>query len=291
MIKEKLLLAILCILMLASCKFTEECDYTGNVELTMDWDSLWGNLQKPDSLTALFYREGEFPVKKTLVGDTTYIGIPSGNTDLFVYNHPSNIELRGGGSMYDSELYLPTYFEGNIRAVNECPMICFTNENFKVPVDGTVKQLVTPLPIVKQLIFIVNVVKLGGNMGELSSANASLSGISTGYSLSKKEPIRNKATVFFPLERGKKDTFTHSFFVLGVNPNTPDQQPISNKLTITVFLDDGESKPVDIDLTELFDQFTSNILKCEVDVEISAISSNVTISNWEQGTWHNIVIQ
>lgn len=291
MIKRKLLLAILCILMFASCKFSEECDYTGNVELTMDWDSLWGNLQKPDSLTALFYREGKFPLKKTLVGDTTYIGIPSGDTDLLTYNHPSNIEFRSGGSMYDSELYLPTYFEGNIRAVPECPMICSTNGSFTVPIDGTVKQLVTPLPIVKQLIFIVNVVKLGGDMGELSSANASLSGIATGYSLSKKEPIRNKATVFFPLERGKKDTFTHRFFVLGVTPNAPDQEPISNKLSVTVFLDDGESKAVDIDLTELFDQFTSNIFKCEIDIEISAISSDVTISNWGQGNWNQITIQ
>lgn len=291
MIKRKLLLAILCILTVTSCQFSEECNYTGSVEVTMDWDSLWGNLQKPDSLTALFYREGEFPVKKGLVGDTTYLGIPAGDTDLLTFNLPSNIEFRESGSSRDTELHLPTYFEGNTRAVGECPMICSASGTFLVPIDATVKQLVAPLPIVKQLIFIVNVVKLGGDMGELSTANASLSGISTGYSLYRREPIRTKATIFFPLERGEKDTFTHCFFVLGVNPNTPNQEPIPNKLTVTVLLDDGESKAVDIDLTKQLDQFTSNIFKCEIDIEISALSVGISITDWEQGTWGQITIQ
>ena len=48
-------IAILCIVMsMSSCRFSEECNYTGNVELIMDWESMWGDLLKPDSLTTLF---------------------------------------------------------------------------------------------------------------------------------------------------------------------------------------------------------------------------------------------
>ena len=54
------------ILTMASCQFSENCDYTGDVQLTMDWESLWGNLQKPDSLQVLFYKNSKSPLRKDL---------------------------------------------------------------------------------------------------------------------------------------------------------------------------------------------------------------------------------
>ena len=66
-------IAILCIVMsMSSCRFSEECNYTGNVELIMDWESMWGDLLKPDSLTTLFYHNDRLSALRTLLGDTVY---------------------------------------------------------------------------------------------------------------------------------------------------------------------------------------------------------------------------
>lgn len=295
MMKRILPIMFITMILATSCRFSEECNYTGSVEITTDWESLWGNLQKPDSLIALFYKDGQLPVKKRLYGnctDTIYNNIPSGNTDLIVYNQPEGILSRGLDAYSNADLRLPTYFEGNILAVEECPMICSANHNLLVPIENIVEQPISPLPIVKQLTFVVNVIREGVT-GELSTCDASLSGVATRYSLSRNEPIRSKATVFFSLSKdeGESDSFSHSFFVLGVNPDQANEESIPKKISISVALDDGEVKDADFDLTELFNEFNSNIFKCELSVKITALSAEVTIVEWEQGTWNQVTIQ
>lgn len=292
--KKILILIVTVTFTLTSCKFSEECNYTGSVELALDWESLWGNLQKPDSLTVLFYRDGKTPVRKGLCGqstDTLYNNIPSGGTNMLIFNKPDGVQSHTLSELSNAELRLPTYFKGNIRAVEECPMICEVNNDIIVPIEGVTQHSISPLPIVKQLTFVVNVIREGVT-GEPVTCNASLSGIPSGYSLSRCEATRTKATVFFPLsKKANSDTFNHSFFVLGVNPDRSDMVSISKKLSISVALDDGEVKSVDVDLTDQFNAFTSNIFKCEVNVTITALSTDINIVGWEQGTWQHIVIQ
>lgn len=281
------------VLTMASCRFSEECNYTGNVQLTMDWESMWGNLQKPESLNALFYRNGKLSAKRELLGDTIYENIPSGDTDMIIFNQPVGMESTGLEVHSDAELHLPTYFVGNIRTVDECSMICSFNNHLIVPIENIVQQTVTPLPIVKQLVFIVHIVKEGA-MGDITSCEASLSGIPTGYSLSRQEEIRSKATVFFPLQKNvnkEGEEYEHQFFVLGVNSSKQGEEDIAKKLSINVTLDDGESRSEDVDITAELDRFTANVFKCEVTVTITAMSANVEITSWGQGAWDQIVIQ
>ena len=294
MIKIKSYTAFLFILLtMSSCQFSEDCNYAGNVQLIMDWESMWGNLLKPDSLTALFYRNGNLNTKNTLLGDTIYENIPSGETEMIIYNQAEGTTSTGLDIYTNGELHLPTYFEGNIRAVNDCPMICGFNSCLNVPIESTVKQLVTPLPIVKQMIFIVHIIREGVT-GNITSCEASLSGIATGYSLSRQEAIRSKATVFFPLERDTKEEeedYKHSLFVLGVNPAKDGEESISKKLSVTVALDDGEVKSEDVDITAELENFTANVFKCEVNVKITSLSTTVEIASWKQGVWNQIIIQ
>lgn len=288
-------IVILCIiLMMSSCRFSEECNYTGNVQIVMDWESLWGDIEKPDTLNTFFYRGERASAQRMLLGDTIYENIPSGETNMIVINQPVGTEYVGLEYLPEAEIHLPTYFEGNIRAVNECPMICAFNGNMTVPIEGVVKQVVTPLPIIKQMIFVVHIVKEGVT-GNVTSCQASLSGISTGYSLNKQEAVRSKATVFFPLSRYEdpedNEVYKHHFFVLGVNPAKLGEDIIEKKLSVTVTLDDGEVKSEELDLTAELDHFTSNIFKCEVMVKITSVSTSVEIASWKQGAWGQIVIQ
>lgn len=291
MLQRKLPIALLCIaLSTSSCRFSEECYYTGSVDITMDWDALWGNILKPDTLSALFYKDNQPPVIRELLGDTIYNGIPAGPTEIIIFNQPNEIHGKSIESLNNAELRLSTYFEGNTRATKECPLICAFSNSISVPIDKVVQQQVAPIPIVKELDFTINVIR-NGVMGELESCTATLSGIATRYSLQKKEAIRSKATVYFSLEKGTGDIFNHRFFVLGVNPDNETDEKIQKILSVTVVLDDGETKSVDIDLSELLNQFNSNIFKCTIDITISSLSTDVHISDWEQGAWNQIVIQ
>lgn len=291
MLKGKLPIALLCIaLSTSSCRFSEECYYTGSVDIMMDWDALWGNIIKPDTLTVLFYKANQPPVKKELTGDTIFSNIPAGQTELIIFNQPGDIKCKSIESLNNAELQLSTYFEGNTRATKECPLICTFSNSLMVPIDKVVQQQVSPMPIVKELDFTVNVTR-NGVMGNLESCNATLSGIATRYSLQAKEPIRSKATVYFSLEKGVEDVFKHRFYVLGVNPDNETDDKIEKKLSVTVILDDGETKSVDVDLSEQLNQFTSNVFKCTIDITISSLSADVNISNWEQGIWDEITIQ
>lgn len=287
-------MTIMCIVFaMSSCRFSEECYYTGNVQLTMDWESMWGDLLKPDSLTALFYHNDKLTASKTLLGDTIYEKIASGETEMIIYNQAKGTSSTGLDMYPNGELHLPTYFEGNTRAVHECPLICAYNSHLLVPIEDVVQETVSPLPIVKQLVFVVHIVKEGVT-GDVASCKASLSGIATGYSLNRREEIRSKATVFFPLERNKneeQEEYEHSFFVLGVNPSQDGVESISKKLSVTVTLDDGEVRSEDVDITAELDHFTSNIFRCDVTVKITAVSTSVEIASWEQGVWNQIVIQ
>ena len=284
------------VLLYSSCRFSEDCNYTGNVQLTMDWESLWGNIQKPESMSVLFYRSDKLSAQRTLLGDTIYENIPSGETDMVIINRPSGTDLIGSESYNSLEISLPTYFEGNIRAISECPMICSFSSHLTVPIEETVQQTVTPLPIIKQIFFVVHVVK-EGITGNVTACRASLSGIPTAYSLSNQQALRNKATVFFPLEKSETEDetagekFQHDFYVLGVNPSIAGQESIPKKLTITVLLDVGEIKSDEVDLSAELDAFDQNIFRCEVTVTITAVSTNVEISSWEQGIWGQITIQ
>lgn len=277
---------------MSGCRFSEECNYTGSVQLTMDWESLWGDIRKPDSLAVMFYRSDKPSAERKLLGDTIYENIPSGETDMVLFNRPAGTGCSGVETLTGLEIYLPTFFEGNVRAVKESPMICAFNSHLTVPIEDMVQQTVTPLPIVKQMFFIVHVVKEGVT-GNVTSCLASLSGIPTVYSLSRREAVRSKATVFFPLEKhaGEDDEYRHHFYVLGVNPTEAGEEPIAKKLSVTVTLDDGEVKSEEIDLTSELDAFTTNIFKCEVTLRITAVSTKVEISSWEQGIWGQIIIQ
>lgn len=291
MLKGKLTIALLCIaLSTSSCRFSEECYYTGSVDIMMDWDALWGNIIKPDTLTVLFYKDNQPPVKKQLVGDTIYSNIPAGPTELFLFNQPNDIRCKSIESLNNAELQLSTYFEGNIRAAKECPMICTFPSSLLVPIDKVVQQQVSPMPIVKELDFTVNVIR-NGVMGNLKSCNATLSGIATRYSLQLKETIRSKATVYFSLEKGNEDVFKHNFYVLGVNPDNENDEKIEKVLSVTVVLDDGETRSIDVNLSEQLNQFSSNVFKCTIDITISSLSTDVNIKNWEQGVWDQIIIQ
>lgn len=273
-----------------SCRFSEECTYTGKVDIRLDWDLLWGNIIRPDSLNAIFYKEGVNPIVKGLYGDTIYNDIPSGNTEIFVFNSLSNIQLRGFETINSAELHLPTYFEGNRRIIKESPMICTFTNNVHIPIDGVVKQDMSPVPIVKQLIFNVNIIKKGA-IGQPNVCNGSLSGISSGYSLSTKTALRRNATILFSLNKNKEDSFSHRFYVLGINPSLADEEVIPKKLNLTVLLEDGESKTVEVDMTDKFNEFRGNTLECSLEITISALSSSVEIVKWAQGESNDIIIQ
>jgi hypothetical protein len=298
--KRPLLIALLYAVhaaLFTSCQFSEECNYTGDVEIVIDWDALWGDIQSPESMGLAFIQDKSMTYKE-LRGDTVYTGIPWGKTRLFACNGLEKMLSLGAAISADGELTLPTRFNGNTRVVSECPMICAFKDWIDVPIDDRIREVVSPEPIVKQLYFIINLIKDGQNVGDVTSCEASLSGISTAYNFHKEAPVRSKGTFPFKLKQSTRtnaiavdDRYSSQFYVLGVNATQVGEEPIRKKLSVTVTLDNGEIKSEEVDITPELDKFNTNIFKCELTLRISTTDMNVSIGNWEQGAWGEIVIQ
>lgn len=283
MVIKKLIVSLTLVLVLTGCQFSEDCRYTGNVLVLADWDNLWDTLEKPESLEVFFYGKSLDP--KAFFGDTLYSGISSGNSNILIYNPHEDIIIKGKETLATAEIHLPTYFNGNTRAVKESPLICTSYEQALIPIEDVVTVRTSPRPIVKQMDFTINIVSQG-QIGEILSCDAMLSGMTTGYSLMTNQPhSNNRASVFFPLQKIDSAQFRHDFFVLGVAPSA------QNILTITVKLSDGEVKTSAIDLSTELNSFTDDIFSCCIDVNITAASIEVTISQWEQGIFGQLIIQ
>lgn len=270
---------------LAGCDFTEDCHYTGSVGVRMDWSGLASGLPRPDTLSAFFYHPDYYPEEHVLAGDTAYGGITAGETTLFLLNLPQGVEMKRTAGLSDAVLELPTRFEGNLRVVDGCPLICSFRDEFMTPVEDTIYRTAVPRPLTGQIILKAHILREGVT-AEVDTCTASLSGISTVYALAGGEASRNDASVCFPLAReGDTDTFMKSFFVLGVSGDNP------NRFAVTVRLEDGETRHAEIDLSEQLAGFKSGVFEAEMTITLTALGMEISIGSWNQGEYGDIIIQ
>ena len=270
---------------LSGCDFTEDCHYTGSVGVRMDWSELAAGLSRPDTLSAFFYHPDFRPEEHVLVGDTAYDSITAGETTLCLLNLPQGIEMRQTASLSEAALQLPTHLEGNLRVVDGCPLICFFRDDFMTPVEDTICRTARPQPLTGQIILKAHILR-EGITAEVDTCTASLSGISTEYALGSGEASRNDATVCFPLEKEQgTDTFTKRFFVLGVSGDNP------NIFSVTVRLEDGETRHAETDLSEQLAGFKNGVFEAEITITLTALGMEISIGSWNQGEYGDIIIQ
>lgn len=265
---------LLSLLAMSGCSFSEECSYVGDVEVLLDWDALWKHLPPTSELTAVFYGSQGVAAEQEIKRGSPLSAIPSGEACLLVYNPAEGIELKETGGPYP-ELRQATYYNGTDLAVRECPMICVGTGELTVPVGETLYQLINPLPVVRQLTFTVTVLQRSGAEAPVS-AEASLGGVYTGYSIVDRSPIGSSARVFFPLTRGKDGKLSRSLYVLGLNPDG------GQLLNLSVPSAAGEIKVENLDLNKSFKSFTADRLLCEIKVDATVSPARVSVSNLEQ---------
>lgn len=272
---------------LSSCSFSDTCGYTGNINILMDYEEYWKGMEKPDEYKIVFKTKSSTDNEK-LLGDTTYTDMPSVNTDILVYNKPQGVEFTDN----DREVHLPTHFDGNVRYTEEAPMITVYHGNTTVPIEETVRHIVSPKPIVKEIDLTIHVEK-DGDVDEVVGISSYLSGINTAYDLHKNEPIHSKGTVKIGLSRVQgisQEQYRHKFYVFGVNTPKEGVEHVAKKLLISVKFKDGSVKTKEIDISEQLDLLNTDRFKCEVRVRITALSVDLTLIRWGQGSWGNAVL-
>lgn len=278
----------LTVALLSACSFTEECDYTGNVNVLIDYEEFWKDMPKPEDFNIVFNSKKRDNDKRILKGDTTYTDMPSVGTDIWVYNKPEGVEFKNG----DREVHLPTHFDGNTRYTQEAPMIAVYRGHVNVPIEDTERHIVSPRPVVKEIDMNITIDR-EGDVGEVAGVEAYLSGINTGYDLEKDEPIHSKGTVKFGLSKvvdSKKTHYRHRFFVFGVNTPKEGYERIPKKLLVSIRFKNGDVRTREIDISEQLDKLNTSRFECHVNVRITALSLDLTLVKWGQGAWGEVVL-
>lgn len=278
-------------LFFSSCSFyfTENCDYRGNLKVSLDWDGLWTKVQHPECLRAIIYKENHSVYDGKIHGDTILRDIPAGRVRALFFNPP---EDKSFPYFTESEFFLQTFFDGNVRVIEPCPMICSWQRQIEIPIHGTVSEIVSPIPLVKQINFILNI-RRNDVSGTVDHIKGYLSGIPTGYSLSRNEPIRSKGTVVFAPKRdnkSSKERYIESFYVLGTNPPHPEKEDIKKKASFFIKLSDGEIQELEIDVSEQLNHFSANIFLCEVTIDITTAVPSIEITSWKEGVWDEFTL-
>lgn len=291
---SKLILPLLGTLIMSGCvqfSFEDDCTYSGNLQLRLEWDEFWGKLAHPSSLQGIFYLPSASPRVESISGDALIKDLPSGSISMLFYNRLPGVDYRDLEVREKGEIYLPTRFEGNIRYVDSAPLLCSYAGDVTIPIDATVHKIINPKPLGQQIIFSVYLTKDDAAM--VRQLDADLSGVSTGYSLAKNEAIRSKANIRFPLKEVNTQPLLYSnqVHVLGVNPPRPGEEPIAKKLALRLMLESGQEMATELDLTGQLDRFTGRVCHCTLALRIVSTSLFVEISGWEEGDWKDGSIQ
>lgn len=270
---------LLVALAVTGCDFSEECSYTGNAEILADWDTLWEYIDETNALTAVFYKGDGTSVSYPVERGVACQRVSSGGTRLLVYNAAEGVEVKETADGYP-ELQQATFYNGDVLAVGECPMVCAGTAELTVPVDGTVYQLVNLAPVVKRLNFKVNVSN-AQSLGGVASVIASFGGVATGYSMNERIPTGASATVFFPLEQSgvQSEVFSHELNVFGVSADGTGQ------LAVEVKYKNGSSKVYNLNLKATLNKFTKDVFLCEVELRASETATNASVTKWTQESW------
>lgn len=261
----------------SSCDFSENCHYTGVVDLKIDKTHLDNETK---NLNVLFYCEGNPALKFLVDGDTVISEINAGKNNLILINDLKDVSFEGMSKKESAQISLNTLTKGEKVYVNSSPLIFTDRKDIDVAPFDTVKVILKPVESEKKINFDFQV-KGEGSAVKLA---AELSGVQTKYSLSTMNALPSEAILPFDGTKTNHNVFTKSVYALGVNQKTGVKKILSIKLNLS----DGITLSHDIDLTERLDSSSGAIIDCSIILTIKNADFNVIIQDWTSRDWGTI---
>ncbi|PXV61084.1 uncharacterized protein DUF5119 [Dysgonomonas alginatilytica] len=280
--RMKITCIILCgLLLIHSCSmidFSEDCTYTGNVEVRFDWSNLSEGDKVPEWMDTRFYTPA-LPVRSFMLrGDTLLTEIVTGHYQVLAYNPIKGIDFIGLDNI-ETAIAQPPISEkdGKLYTV-QAPLLYAAKTDIQVqPYTSTVCELI-PKSCIRQLF--VNFIVINEGFAEVENISGELSGVATGYSFAEMEAIRSTAILPFSSIKLSNGNFLSNLRVFGLNPSQEGQSEIQKEMYLSLQLSDGRIFNDILDLTGLFSDFTAASMYLTLEIRLTAMGMKISITDW-----------
>ncbi|MBF0647994.1 hypothetical protein IR083_04095 [Dysgonomonas sp. GY75] len=278
-------LSLICCILLASCNlidFSEDCTYYGDVEIKPDWSALAEDETKP-LLTDIYLLSPQRNYTYSITADTLVTGIQAVSYKLLACNSYGldNISFSGMDCPNTAKAELATFEDRGRLYTVQAPALYTANTDLTViPFESVVSE-----PVLKSATRQINidfVVIDNTDMG-VSSISGELSGIAYKYGFKPLDALESSAWLAFSsvCNEERINVFSSGLKVFGVNPDKQAVERIDNLLDIALQTSDGNIYRESIDLTNIFNGFTTRMIHITIEIRLGLMGMNVEVTGWD----------
>jgi len=275
---------VLCLSLVSGCSmidFSEDCSYTGDVEVIFDWERLLDGDQKPGLMQTVFYPGNSALSSFMLAGDTLLKGLAATRHDVLSYNHPAGITFHETDCPCTAYATAGTYTKDGKSYVTNVPALYAAKTDIVIPAFEGTRCVLTPQPCFQQ-VFISFVIIRSNVDAEVESLSGELGGVATMYSLGDMAAMQSEASLSFEGKQTAEDNYHTALRVLGMSPAA------SKGLDVHLLLDNGDNYRQSLDLTGVFENFTAPAIYLTIEIYLSHAGITLSIADWYTGEGGNI---
>lgn len=279
--KIRILFLVISCMLLTSCSlidFSENCTYSGNVEVRFDWSNLLEGDKVPEWMDARFYGQSTPLLNYNLSGDTLLTGIPAVRFEVTAFNRTKGLDYTGLENFQTAKVQLPiSEKDGKLYTV-QAPLLYAAKTDIQVQAyTSTVCELI-PKSCIRQVF--VNFIIINDGFSEVENISGELSGVATGYSFYQKEAIRSSAILPFTSRKIRDNNYLTELQVFGMNPNEEGLAQIPKYLKLSLSMADKRIFSENFSLTEVFKDFKSASMYLTLEIRLTAMGMKISIADW-----------
>lgn len=262
--------------------FSEDCSYYGDLEIRPDWSGLTKGEAKP-VLTDIYLLSPQRNYTYSITADTLVTGIQAVSYKVLTCNAYGleNISFSGMDCPNTAKAELSTYEKGGRLYTIQAPVFYAANTDLVIiPFEKVVCE-----PVLKSAQRQINfdfVVIDNTDIG-VSTISGELSGTAYQYEFKGLDALESSAWLAFDSkpDTEKKNVFSSTLKVFGINPDKQGTNRIDNLLDIDLQTSDGNLYRESIDLTTVFSGFTTGIIHVRIEIRLGLMGMEVEVSGWD----------
>lgn len=288
----KLALLVICCTLLASCNlidFSEDCIYYGDVEIKPDWTESAKENMKP-ALTDVYFLSSANNYNYCISADTLIRNIQAATYKVLAFNSYglSDINFSGMDCPLTAKAEIRTYQQDEKLYTVQAPALYTAETDLTViPFESVVSK-----PVLKSAIRQINIdfIVIDNANAGINTISGELSGIAYRYGFKESDALTSAAWLAFESEfdAEKSNVFSSHLKVLGINPDKQPTDRIDNLLEIGLQIRDGKIYKETINLTNVFNDFTTRIINITIEIRLGIMSMEANITGWNVADGGNI---
>ncbi|MBF0647427.1 hypothetical protein IR083_01170 [Dysgonomonas sp. GY75] len=281
-----------CCLLLAACSlvdFPEDCTYYGDAEIKPDWTAMDGGKAKP-LLTDIYLLSPQQNYSYRIASDTLLKDVPAVSYKALAFNSHdlAGISYSGMDCPNTAIAELETYEKNGRIYTIQAPAFYTANTDLRViPFETAVCEPVLR-PAVRRVY--IDFMVTGSTDMEVSAIGGQLSGIAYRYGFKQLDELESAAWLAFTSIRNmeKENLFSSALNVFGVNPGKQAAGSIDNLLEVVLQTTGGGTFSETVSLTDVFNGFTARSIRIIIEVRLSAVGIEVSVTDWITGQESNV---